>query len=172
MKKISLVITAAFLLLAGVNANAQDKSKRPSQPDKVSATLANGTEVSVDYSQPLLKGRVMGKDIEPMAGKVWRAGANEATVFEVSKDVTVQGKALPAGKYSLYMLSGDSEWTIIFNKTADQWGAFDYKAADDVIRVKAKASKGTFSEKLTYTIAKDGTVTINWGDHKVDFKVK
>ncbi|MEI9810596.1 MAG: DUF2911 domain-containing protein [Bacteroidota bacterium] len=70
----------------------------------VKETLANGTVVSIDYSQPSVKGRTIGTDLEPMEGKVWRTGANEATIFEVSKDVKIEGSALPAGKYSLYTI--------------------------------------------------------------------
>lgn len=107
-----------------------------------------------------------------MDGKVWRAGANKATTFETTKDITVEGQALPKGKYSLFTLQNGTEWTVIFNKTHDQWGAYEYKEADDALRVKATGGKGSFSEKLTFTIAKDGKVSILWGDHKVDFTVK
>ena len=73
-----------------------------------------------------------------MDGKVWRTGANEATVFETDKDVTIDGKKLPAGKYGLFTLFNGNDATIIFNKTWKQWGAFDYNEADDALRVPAK----------------------------------
>jgi Protein of unknown function (DUF2911) len=148
----------------------QDKSKRPSPPATAKETLTNGTVVSIDYSQPSVKGRTIGKDLEPVNGKVWRTGANEATVFEVSKAVKVEGKELAAGKYGLFTISGNDEWTIVFNKTWDQWGAFNYKEADDVLRVKVKPGKAkAFAEKMTFTIDKKGRVTLLWGDIKVDF---
>jgi DNA gyrase inhibitor GyrI len=79
---------------------------------------------------------------------VWRTGANEATVFETSKAVKINGKELPAGKYGLFTISGKDNWTIIFNKTWKQWGAFSYKQADDALRVEAKAQKTTaFAKK-------------------------
>ena len=167
------ILFSAVLFISLVACGQQDKSKRPSPPAKAEATLNGGTLVSIDYSQPSVKGRTIGKDLEPMEGKVWRAGANEATVFEVSKDVTVEGKALPAGKYGLFILINDDYWTIIFNKTWNQWGAFNYKEADDILRVKVKADKAKdFAEKLTYTIEKNGKVTLLWGDKKVEFKIK
>jgi len=167
------ILFSAVLFISLVACGQQDKSKRPSPPAKAEATLNGGTLVSIDYSQPSVKGRTIGKDLEPMEGKVWRAGANEATVFEVSKDVTVEGKALPAGKYGLFILINDDYWTIIFNKTWNQWGAFNYKEADDILRVKVKADKAKdFAEKLTYTIEKSGKVTLLWGDKKVEFKIK
>ena len=79
----------------------QDKSKRPSPPAIVKQTLNSGVAVTIDYSQPSVKGRTIGKEIAPF-GKVWRTGANEPTTFEVSKAVKVDGKALPAGKYGMY----------------------------------------------------------------------
>lgn len=179
MKSMFLLLIASCVISV---ASAQDTNKpikhrngadAPSPPTFVVQTLENGTVVSIDYSQPSVKGRTIGKDIEPMEGKVWRAGANEATVFEVSKDVKIDDKTLPAGKYSLFTISNGDEWTVIFNKTWSQWGAFSYKEADDQLRVKVKAEKAkASSEKLTYTIEKNGKVNLLWGDRKVEFKVK
>ena len=80
-----------------------------------------------------------GKDF-PMApnGHVWRAGANEATRFTVSDDVLVNGQKLAAGAYSLHIIPGKEDFTVIFNKTADQWGSFRYDAKQDALRVKTK----------------------------------
>ena len=168
----------SFLLLAisvttmFVARGQDDKSKRPSPPAQAKETISNGAVVTIDYSQPSVKGRTIGKDLEPMPGKVWRTGANEATTFDVSKPVKVEGKELPAGKFALFTIANDNEWTIIFNKTANQWGAFSYKEADDVLRVKVKPQKaGKFAEKMTFSVNKNGTVTLLWGDTKVDFKV-
>jgi len=163
-----LTIACTSMLIA---CGQGDKSKRPSPPAQAKETLASGTVVTIDYSQPSVKGRTIGKDLEPMNGKVWRTGANEATVFEVSKAVKVEGKDLPAGKYGLYSIANEGEWTIIFNKTWDQWGT-NYKEADDALRVKVKPGKAPkFAEKMTFAIDKNGTVSLFWGDIKVDFKV-
>jgi hypothetical protein len=171
MKSMFLLILASATML--VACGQQDKSKRPSPPAKATETLANGTMLSIDYSQPSVKGRTIGKDLEPMAGKVWRTGANEATVFEINKDVKVEGKPLPAGKYGLFTIMNGDDWTIIFNKTWNQWGAFNYKEADDALRVNVKGKKApAFAEKMTFNISKDGTVTLLWGDHEVDFQVE
>ncbi len=164
-----LSITASLVLLS---CGQQDKSKRPSPPAVAKETLNNGTVVTIDYSQPSVRGRTIGKDLEPMPGKIWRTGANEATVFEVSKDVKVEGQSLPAGKYALFTIANEGEWTIIFNKTWNQEGVSDYKESDDALRVKVKPGKAdSFSEKMTFLIAKDGTVTLLWGDIKLNFTV-
>lgn len=170
MKKLVLFTLIAGLFTTLNSSAQQDKSKRPSPPAKVSQTLASGAEISIDYSRPSMRGRSMA-ELAP-AGKVWRTGANEATVFETSKDVTIQGKKLPAGKYSLYTIPGDKEWTIIFNKTWNQWGTI-YKAAEDVLRVNVKPGKSDkFTEMMTFDISKSGQVSLNWADTKVGFKVQ
>jgi hypothetical protein len=171
MKKI-LILTLIAGLFNGVNACAQqDKSNRPSPPAKVSETIASGATISIDYSQPSVKGRTIGKEIAPY-GEVWRTGANEATVFETNKDVKIEGKTLPAGKYSLYSVPGTDKWTIIFNKTWNQWGTA-YSQADDALRVDVKPSKAPANtEKMTFNVAKNGKVSLMWGDIEVDFQVK
>ncbi len=156
-----------------VNAQDEDKSKRPSPPAMVRMTTTSGARIQIDYSQPSLKGRIMGKDVEPKKGQVWRAGANEATVFDVNKNVTVEGKALAAGKYALFMINNGSDWTIIFNKKFNQWGAYEHKASDDALRVKVKAVTRTPAvERLTYLISKEGKVSLLWGTTDVSFTVK
>lgn len=171
MRKV-LVLALFVSLFTTVTASAQqDKSKRPSPPAVVKETISSGVEVSVDYSQPSVKDRKIGIEIAPF-GKVWRMGANETTVFEVSKAVKVGGKDLAAGKYGLYSIPGEKEWTIIFNKTWQEWGT-KYTEADDALRITVKPGKApSFTEKLTYTIDKSGKVTLLWADTAVSFNVK
>ncbi len=107
-----------------------------------------------------------------MPGQVWRTGANEATVFETDKDVMIEGKKLAAGKYALFTIMNGVDWTIIFNKVWDTWGAFDYEKnkAQDALQVQVKSSKSpSFMERTTFTIAKSGKVSLLWGDIEVDF---
>ncbi len=170
MKRIFSLVTIALLTTTFALAQ-QDKSKRPSPPAKVSETTKTGVTITIDYSQPSVKGRTFGKEIAPY-GQVWRTGENEATVFEIDKDATIEGKKLAAGKYGLYSVPGEKEWTIIFNKTWKQWGT-NYKEEDDALRVTAKPQKSqTSTEKMTFTIAKDGKVSLMWSDVEVHFTVK
>ena len=173
MKQLFSLGLVSLLLLSVLNAQAQpDKSKRPSPPAIVTNKVGDVT-ISIDYSQPSVKGRVIGKELEPKDGMVWRTGANEATVFEVDKDVTVEGRALPKGKYGLFTLVNGNDWTIIFNKTWKQWGAFSYKDTDDALRVQVKSDKAEpFSERMTFVIGESGKVDLLWGDIKVSFTVK
>jgi hypothetical protein len=174
MKKIITLALVSTLLISTTAFAQDDKSKRPSPPVKVAETLKSGAALSIDYSSPSLKGRVIGKDIEPKTGVIWRAGANEATVFETSKNILVEGKAMSAGKYAFFVLCGENgECTLIFNKNFEQWGASDYKQSEDALRVSVKSSKSASSvEKLTYSIGKDGRVALNWGTMEIGFKVQ
>jgi hypothetical protein len=170
MKKFLFLSLFATTLFAAVESCAQqDKSKRPSPPAVLNYTN-NGVNITMEYSQPSLKGRTIGKELAPF-GQVWRTGANEATTFEVNKDVTIEGQPLPAGKYSVYSIPGEDEWTIIFNKTWKQWGTV-YKQEEDALRVKVKPSKAeTTSEQMTFN-TKGDKILLHWGDTQVGFTVK
>jgi hypothetical protein len=175
MKKIFSLAALSLSLLASTALQAQqDKSKRASPPAKVTQTLASGATISIDYSQPALKGRTIGKDVEPMKDKVWRMGANEATVFETDKDVTIEGKPLAAGKYVMFGVWEDSGFRIIFNSAVGIWGTQYEKNRDkDVLSVTVQPrTTDSSTELLTYTIDKSGKVTLLWGNRAVDFNVK
>ena len=173
MKNLFSITLLSLLLLVTLNSAAQkDKSKRPSPPVTASQKVGEAT-INITYSQPSVKGRTIGDDLEPIPGKVWRAGANEATVFETDKDVMVEGKLLPKGKYGFFILVQENTWTIIFNKTWDQWGAFKYKEADDALRIPLRAGKtAEFAELLTYKISDIGIVTVLWGSNEIKFAVR
>jgi hypothetical protein len=166
------IIALAVFVFAGLSSNAQDdKSKRPSPPAKATAVVGK-TTVTIEYSQPSVKGRKVWGELVPY-DKVWRTGANEATTFEVSSAVKVEGKDLPAGKYSLYTIPGESEWVIIFNKEPNQWGAYNYDASKDALRVNVKPGKSSeMTELLTFMVGKDGMVALTWENLKVEFKVE
>lgn len=166
---------AAFLIFltmtSFVTFGQTDKSKRPSPPDSVKVTTTDGVTIAIHYSRPSLKGRRLGVDIAPV-GKVWRMGANEATTFEVDKNVTVEGKALAAGKYSLYSIPSEQQTTLIFNKLWDQWGT-KYDEGQDILRVDlANGQSSTNHEQFTIEAAPSGTVTFSWGTHAIPFNVK
>ena len=105
MKKSIYLLAIAATSLITMTACGQDKSKRPSPPAKATVTTTKGTTITIDYSQPSVKGRTIGKEIAAF-GEVWRTGANEATTFEVSKDAMIGGKKLAAGKYGFYTVPG------------------------------------------------------------------
>jgi hypothetical protein len=171
MKRILFVIALfSFVSLPGTKLFAQeDKMTRPSPPVYVEVTI-NGKTVSIHFSSPAVKGRTIWGGLVPY-GKVWRTGANEATVFETSGDLTIQGKTLPAGKYGFFTIPGENEWTIIFNSEWDQWGAYKYDESKDVLRITAKPEKSAaFNERLKVDIS-DHIVTLLWENLQVGFLV-
>ena len=174
MKKFITLSIIAGLFFTNACQAQPDKSKRPSPPAIVSQTINTGTTVSVDYSQPSIKGRTIGKDIEPMDGKVWRMGANEATVFEADKDVTINGEKLPAGKYSLFGLVDGSNITLMFNTEWKTWGTnYEKNKEKDVLKVTVPVkTNDKLQEQLSYSIDKKGNVELLWGNMIVAFVVQ
>lgn len=172
MKSLKALSFLAMSLLFVFSVNAQkDKSQRKSPPAQVTQNVG-GTTITIDYSRPSKRGREIFGAMEEY-GKVWRTGANESSWIEVSKDVKVEGKTLAAGKYGLFTIPGEDEWTIIFNKKWDGWGAFEYKEEDDVLRVKvAPSTTDEVVEMFTIDVAKNGNVSLAWDQTKVEFKVK
>ncbi len=146
---------------------------RPSPNASVSQTIGTAV-VTITYGRPGVKGRQVFGGLEPF-GNVWRAGANEATVFAVSQDVTVDGQPLPAGAYALFAIPTEGDWTLIFNKQAGQWGAFDHDPAQDALRVTVTPEPGPKQEWLAYyfedlsdTSAK---AVLHWDTVRVPFTV-
>jgi Protein of unknown function (DUF2911) len=132
---------------------------------------AGNVDIKIDYSQPSVKGRKVWGGLVPY-DQVWRTGANEATTIEFSNDVKINGKALSAGKYSLFTIPGKDSWVIIFNKTADQWGSFKYNKDLDALRVSVKAkSSSAMTEKMTFDISENGIVGLQWEKQRVQFQV-
>jgi hypothetical protein len=153
-----------------------DKAARPSPPATATGKIGKAN-VTISYSSPSVKGRkIYGTDLVPY-GKVWRAGANEATIFQTDAELTMGGKKLPAGKYSLFAIAGEKEWTFIFNSETGQWGIkrsgeANLDRAKDVLTVTAKPKKsGSFNEKLVYTIENNG-FTLKWENLEVPVAAK
>jgi len=147
----------------------QDKSKRPSPPATATGKIGDAT-ITINYSSPSVKGRQIWGALEPY-DSVWRAGANEATTFETNKDIMVEGKKLPAGKYAFFTIPTPNDWTIIFNKVPNQWGAFKYDKNQDALRVTVTPRKGPFQEKLNYAVNNNGIV-LSWENLQIPVSIK
>lgn len=190
MKTLQLLGFAAFGLVAAFTtgtANAQatpvppEQQPQPSpqsralmEPKPSPAATATGkigtTAVTVNYSSPGVKGRAIWGGLVPY-GQVWRAGANEATTVEFSKAVMVEGKVLPAGKYGFFVLPTAKQWTIIFNKVPNQWGAFKYDKKQDALRVTVTPRKTVLTERLAYMVTPKGLV-LRWENVEVPIAIK
>lgn len=164
-------IIALVLSIASVGTLTFAQDQKPLSPKETLTASIDGVETEIVYCRPSARGRKMIGGKEPY-GQVWRTGANNATTIEFDKPVKVEGKELPAGKYALFTIPGENEWTIIFNKDHNQWGAYKYKDADDVLRVKVKSGKTSeFVETFTIQPEKD-KITLKWENTQVSFNVK
>ncbi len=132
------------------------------------------TDVTIDYHRPGVKGRPIWGTLVPY-DKVWRTGANEATTISFSDDVTIDGKPLPKGTYSLHTIPGKTEWTVIFNTVAKQWGSFSYDQTKDALRVTEHPHMAPMTELLEFTFpsvsADYATVEIRWERLAVPFTI-
>jgi hypothetical protein len=142
-------------LMVAVGSPQLDKASRPSPAAKATCELADGKTITVDYSSPRAKGRKIYGGLVPY-GEVWRAGANDATTFVTTTDLTVGGKHVPAGSYTIFAIPNKDKWTLIISKKTGEWG-IPYPGADqDLVRVDMKASTLP-SAVENFTIAFDKT---------------
>lgn len=187
----SLVVLA---LLVPAVAGAQSLTTPPNGDNQraIVTQYVGLVRVTIDYHSP----DVTGPQGESRRGKIWgqlvpfglanlgygsctecpwRAGANEGTTFEVSHDVEIQGKPLPAGIYGVHMIPGENEWTIIFSKNAKAWGSFFYDPKDDALRVTTKPKASEYHEWLTYEFTDrqpdKATVALKWEELAIPFEI-
>ncbi|HLW21000.1 MAG TPA: DUF2911 domain-containing protein [Cyclobacteriaceae bacterium] len=157
---------AFSMMLIAFMGNAQEKAS----PAKTAEGTVNGAKITINYSSPAVKGRTIWGDLVPY-GKVWRAGANEATTFETDKDIKVEGKDLPAGKYTFFIIPGEEQSTFIFNSETGQWGT-NYDESKDVLRVQVQSQESpTMEERLVYEITKSG-FEVRWADGRAQASIK
>src|SRR5436309_357676 len=177
------------------------KPIRPSQKASVMQTVGV-TDITITYSRPPVRGRTIFADApatmaarakgeatldnqnerkpgEPIVpyDHVWRAGANEATMFVVTDDVLINGQPLKAGTYSMHTIPGKEEWTIIFNNDAGQWGSFTYDEKKDALRVKTKPQMVSDNQELLMynfdpVTENSATVNLRWEKVRVPFTVE
>lgn len=163
-----LVVLATLLITLPVLAGRGDDSGRKSKNGKTEGTIA-GVSVTIEYGSPQVRDRDIWGGLVPM-GKVWRTGADEATTITFSGDVTIEGKALAAGTYSLFTVPGEGEWTVVFNTVAEQWGNYEYAKAKDALRVTVKPTMGEHIEAMDFVIDGD-QVVLRWEKVAVPFTV-
>jgi hypothetical protein len=175
MRKLAIFMTAALLALP-MFAQAPPAVQYPAVSQHASVTQTVGlTDITITYSRPGVKGRTIFGGLVPY-GQVWRTGANTATQFAVSTDVTIEGQKLPAGTYSLHTIPTADSWTLVFNSVANQWGSFNYDASKDALRVTVKPMKSpVFTEWMTFDFPRISTdeavVVLRWADVMVPFHV-
>jgi hypothetical protein len=139
MQKRIALLASLVLTLATLASAQMEKSKRPSPPASAECKLPDGKTVKTDYSSPRMKGRKIYGGLVPY-GEVWRTGANEATTFVTDADLTIGGKEVPAGSYTMFTVPTESSWTLIINKKTGEWGIPYKYESDELVRVPMKVS--------------------------------
>lgn len=173
IKNITFLSTLLFSLLHQ-EISAQFRMPAASSLQTISQEFGLGT-VTVRYSRPNIKGRNVFTDLAPY-GEVWRTGANNATVISFTDEVSLEGNPVKAGDYALFSIPGKDGWTIILNKGTDQWGAYSYKQADDVLRFDVKPRKRnekeeTFTVSFSEVMPASAVMNLVWDDVQVAIRM-
>lgn len=170
---VKLFALAAFGIW-GVTAQAQLKVPAPSPTGTIKQSVAL-SEISIEYSRPSVKDRVIYGDLVPF-GKLWRTGANASTKITFGEDVKIEGNVVPAGTYALYTIPDKDEWTMILNKNLTLWGSDGYKQEEDQLRFKGKSTPlANKVETMTFNIgditSTSAVISLDWEQTRVSFTV-
>ncbi len=189
MKRLSIIsffLIFTFLLILPSTTFAQEKV-RPSLKASVMQTLGVDTDITIEYSRPGVKGRKIWGELVPHGlapgNKYsndkpfpWRAGANENTTIEFSKDVLIEGDKLPAGKYGIHMIPSEKDCIIIFSKNNSAWGSFSYNQEEDALRVTVTPVEALHQEWMMFGFdnlaGTSATAFLRWEKLMVPFKIE
>jgi hypothetical protein len=145
-----------------------------SQPAAVSQRIAN-TDVTLTYSRPVARGRVLFGALVPY-DMIWHPGADRATAMSVTRDIQVNGKTLPAAKYSVWTIPRPDRWTVIFSRAADVYHQPYPGENQDALRVDVTPEHGAHMETLTFYFpvvdGKDATLRLHWGEVMVPLSIQ
>jgi hypothetical protein len=172
--KTAVVSCVVLIVIACAGVLADDKSKRPSPPASAECKFADGKTVAVNYSSPRVKGRKIFGGLVPY-GEVWRTGANEATTFVTDTGVTVGGKDVPAGSYTIFTVPNQDKWTLIVSKHTGEWGIPYKYESDELLRTDMTVST-TPSAMENFTIGFDQkgdscTLNLDWENTRASVDV-
>lgn len=174
IKRAAVLVLALFVTGSALWAQP-DKSQRASPPAAATGKVGEAT-ITINYSSPAVRGRTIWGKLVPY-NIAWRAGANEATIFETSQDITVEGQPLKAGRYSLFAVPGETEWKFIFNAQTGQWGIkrsgeANRDPANDVLTVTVTPhASPVMAERLQYGITAEGFL-LRWENVEVPVKIQ
>lgn len=170
---ITIITLALSTLPAGLYAERPTRAQ-PSPWQLVEQQVGN-TFISMEYSRPGVKGRVIWGELVPY-NEIWRAGANERTVITFEDDVRINGQALDAGSYGLLILPTEDEWTFIFSKNFMAHGSEGYDPKNDALRVTATPQEAEFEEWMRYEftgLSDNGcTINLHWEELRCGFTVE
>ncbi len=173
-KNLFKYIFSLLLFIASANFAQELTVPRVSPHATVTQTVGI-SEVKFDYHRPAVKERKIWGGLVPY-NEIWRAGANENTVFEITNDAKIEGKELKAGKYGFHIIPAETEWTLIFSKVNSAWGSFFYDESEDALRINVAVEEAPFQEWLVYgfeDLTENSAVAfLHWEKVKVPFKIE
>jgi hypothetical protein len=189
MKRIGLtsVLVLGLIALLVLPSASFGQKVAASLSASVTQRLGADTDITIKYSRPGVKGRKIWGELVPYGMAPgnqysknkpfpWRAGANENTTIEFSKDVLIEGNKLAAGKYGIHMIPSEKDWVVIFSKNSAAWGSFAYDQAEDALRVTVTPVKVPHEEWLMYGFedlaGTSATAFLHWEQLKIPFKIK
>ena len=172
LKKAAL--SFAVLLLMSPFAAAQQNKAPASPPAHAQCKFSDGKTITVDYSSPRAKGRKIFGGLVPY-GEVWRTGANEATTLVSTADLTIDGKDVPAGKYTIFTVPEQDKWTLIINKHTGEWGIPYKYESEELARVPMQVSKTSSPvENFTVSFNQSGnacTLQMSWENTQASVQI-
>lgn len=173
LNSIMKALLASLILVLFISASSDVQGQ--ASPAATATGKVGEATITINYSSPGVKDRKIWGGLVPY-DKVWRAGANKATIFETDKDIMIEGKELSAGTYSLYALPGEKEWKIFLNSETGQWGIkrsgeSTRDPEKDVLEVTVKPVKSEMNEGLVYVVTDTG-VSLKWELLEVPLKIK
>jgi hypothetical protein len=155
------IVTCLPLVVGG---QEPAKGPKPSQRGGVTQRIGD-TAITIDYSRPVARGRELFGKLVPW-GKVWCPGADDATTIEVTTDVTMNGQALPKGRYSVWAEPNPDKWALMFNRQAAVWHT-RYPAGQDALRLEITPRTGEHMETMAFYFpvvdGKKGELVLHWG---------
>ena len=173
MKKINILTVLLLAVFTGATVLAQDLPQ-PSPAAKVEQRIGL-TDVTVVYSRPSVKGRVIWGELVPF-DKIWRTGANANTLITFSDDVKVDGQPLKAGTYSIFTIPSKPKWKVMFNSVTDGWGDSKYDKANDVLTISTIPIKGLYQETMRFSFEKltgtTASLVLAWDVVAIDLTIE
>lgn len=162
------------ILVVLVLATQTPKSQHGTVTQRVGAT-----EIAISYNRPVARGRVLfGEDGIVHWGRRWHPGADSATTIAFSKDVTIEGRQLAAGRYTLWVIPErrPTPWTVIFNRGVDVWHTNYPGESQDALRINVVADSAAHVETLTYFFpmvdADSAVLRLQWGTTAVGMRIR
>ncbi|NHF57831.1 DUF2911 domain-containing protein [Flavobacteriaceae bacterium TP-CH-4] len=180
-KKLVIILLVLGALGYFVGVPYMQRQTKKHSPERTATYSKNGLELLVNYSSPSKKGRIIFGKLVPY-DVVWRTGANEPTTFTTGTDITIKGKKLPAGTYSLWTKPSANQWTVMFNKEVPDWGVTLISGGkettrdpdQDVVQVFVNTKKTTQPvEQFTIDFAEDDQLrlVLSWDDTEVSVPI-